>query len=339
MLTSWGNQNKVEVVGVPRFDRYSQGGQFQKRRCNEQSEAGKSVLNVLVVTAKTPAFTNDQMETVKRSLLDLKAYGDDPANAVNILWRLTAGLDDYLNVENSASDLSGNELFQQLQAADAVIATPSTSVIEAMLADLPTAVLNYHVCPTYLSPAWQINGSEQIADVAGELREPSEAKMTFQRYTLAQTLSHQSDATEVMATLIRKMANLAQEQITAGQRLCFTQPVLDRVAPTHSPLNHVRLFPEDKTFQNSDIVELQALLSNARRHIEHQAQRISALEAELTQAHNIFDQINTHPLAGPVIRLRERILKVLSAGSRNEVLLDDPETETKTAHESGSPTV
>jgi len=72
-------------------------------------------------------------------------------------------------------------------------------------------------------------------------------------------------------------------------------------------------------------------------HIDHQAERISDLEAELTEAHKIFDQINTHPLAGPVLRLRERILKVLSAGARNEVLLDD--SKQNLSHDSGSPTV
>ena len=139
-----------------------------------------------------------------------------------------------------------------------------------------------------------------------------------------------------MATLIRSMAEVAKEQIAAGKPLCFSQPLLSRPAPAHAPLDHVRLFPEDEAFQQSNVVQLQALLSNARRHIKHQEDRISNLEAELTEAHSIFDQINTHPLAGPVIRLRERILKVLSAGSRNEVLLDD--SEPNIPHDSQSPT-
>jgi len=311
-LSSWGNQTKVEVVGVPRFDRYLQNKQFK----NQNSDA-QSPLNILVVTAKTPAFTTNQMETVKRSLLDLKAYADDSADKIHLQWRLTAGLEEFLGVENHASDLTGGELFEQLQNVDAIIATPSTSVIEGMLAGLPVVVLNYHVCPT--------------------LRDPPEAKMTFQRHTLNQTLAQGSNATQTMATLIRSMAEVAKEQIAAGKPLCFSQPLLSRPAPAHAPLDHVRLFPEDEAFQQSNVVQLQALLSNARRHIKHQEDRISNLEAELTEAHNIFDQINTHPLAGPVIRLRERILKVLSAGSRNEVLLDD--SEPNIPHDSQSPTV
>ena len=336
-LSSWGNQTKVEVVGVPRFDRYLSNEHSKKQKANNHSSRSQSPLNILVVTAKTPAFTTDQMETVKRSLLDLKAYADDSANKIHLRWRLTAGLEKFLGVDNHASDLTGGELFQQLQSVDAIIATPSTSVVEGMLADRPTVVLNYHVCPTYLSAAWQINGPDQIPAVVQELRDPPEAKMTYQRQTLNQTLSLESSATETMATLIRNMADLAKEQIAAGQPLCFSQPLLPRPAPSHAPLDHVRLFPDDEAFQQSDVVELQALLSNARRHIKHQQDRISDLEAELTEAHAIFDQINTHPLAGPVIRLRERILKVLSAGSRNEVLLND--SESKLPHDSQSPTV
>jgi hypothetical protein len=169
------------------------------------------------------------------------------------------------------------------------------------------------------------------------LRDPPEAKMTFQRHALSQTLYESSSATETMATLIRKMADLAKEQIAAGQSLCFSDPLLSHPAPDSAPLDHVRLFPDDEVFQQSDIVELQALLSNARRHINHQENRIADLEAELTEAHKIFDQINTHPLAGPVIRFRERILKVLSAGSRTEVLLDD--SKSNVPHDSQSPTV
>lgn len=335
-LSSWGNQDKVEVVGVPRFDRYLQKENPKNQSSENQAGRPESSLNILVVTAKTPAFTTDQLETVKRSLLDLKSYAEDSTNKVNLQWRLTAGLEKSLGVQNHASDLTGDELFQQLQAVDAIIATPSTSVIEAMLADRPTAVLNYHVCPTYLSAAWQINGPDQIAAVVQELRDPPEAKMLFQRHTLNQTLSKESSATEAMTTLIRNMADLAKEQIAAGQSLCFSKPLLSRPAPAYAPLDHGRLFPDDEVFQESDVVELQALLSNARRHINHQSERISDLEAELTEAHDIFDQINTHPLAGPVIRLRKRILKVLSAGSRNEVLLDDSKPEI--SHDSGSPT-
>ena len=336
-LSSWGNQDKVEVVGVPRFDRYLQNENFKKRSSDNQTDRSDSPLNILVVTAKTPAFTTQQMETVKRSLSDLKAYADDSDNKTLLRWRLTAGLEEFLEVQNYASDLTGGELFEQLQTVDAVIATPSTTIVEGMLAGLPTVMLNYHVCPTYLSPAWQISGPDQIAAVVQELRDPPEAKMTFQRHTLSHTLSSESSATETMATLIRKMADVAKEQIAAGEALCFSQPLLSRSAPAQAPLDHVRLFPSDEAFQKSDVVELQALLSNARRHIKRQEDRISYLETELTEAYDIFDKINAHPLAGPVLRLRERILKVLSAGSRSEVVLDD--SNPQLTHDSQSPTV
>jgi len=336
-LSSWGNQDKVEVVGVPRFDRYLRNENFKKQNSDNPTGHSESPLSILVVTAKTPAFTTDQMETVKRSLSDLKSYADNSDGKIHLHWRLTAGLEEFLEVQNYASDLTGGELFEQLQAVDAVIATPSTTIVEGMLADLPTVVLNYHVCPTYMSAAWQINGPDQIAAVLQELRDPPEAKMTFQRHTLKQTLWQESSAAKKMETLIRNMANLAKEQIAAGKSLDFSQPLLSRPALAYAPLDHVRLFPDDESFQLSDVVELQALLSNARRHINHQAERISALESELSEAHDIFDQINTHPLAGPVIRLRERILKILAAGAQTEVLLDD--SKPNLSHDSQSPTV
>jgi hypothetical protein len=335
-LSSWGNQSKVEIVGVPRFDRYFIGDRFDHPKPLTRSVQSESPMSILVVTAKTPAFTNQQMDTVKRSLLDLKSYADQPANNVQLRWRLTAGLDSFLGVENQATDLTGGQLHDQLQTVDAVIATPSTSVIEAMLCDLPTAVLNYHVCPTYLSAAWQINGPDQLAAVIRELRARPAAKMMFQRETLSQTLACQSSATENMQTLIQMMADSANQQIAAGKKLCFPHPLLSLAAVTHGSIDHVQLFPDEEAFQQSNTLELQALLSNAHRHIKQQENRIAVLEAELTEAHGIFEQINNHPLAGPVVRLRKRILKVLSAGSRTEVILDKPDT--RLSHESKSPT-
>ncbi len=317
MISSWGNQGKVEIVGVPRFDRYRHP--VKARRCESfASVDNETPLKVLVVTAKTPAFTEDQMQTVQRSLLDLKKFAQDSASNVVFQWRLTAGLDDFLGVNGGVEDLTGGELYDQLQTVDAVIATPSTTVIEAMLAGRPTAVLNYHVCPTYLNPAWQINGPEQIAAVVRELRQPAEAKLHYQRHVLEQTLLRAESATDRMVELITAMAQTATEQSAIGEPLTFDRPLLERPRATTVPLNHSVLFPDDEAFENSDVVQLQALLSNARRHIGHLDQRIDTLEAELSEAHEIFTQINSHPVAGPIVRLRERILKVLSADSNKQ---------------------
>ena len=146
ILESWGNLGKCEIVGAPRFDNYA----GLKRRQRHSGEP----FRVLVMTALTPYFTDEQHEHVRQSLLDLKNFfaGTRTIDDVKIepIWRVTKGLDVEIGVDPAITDLTGRQLADVLQSVDAVITTPSTSMLEAMLLGLPVAVLDYCNCPTAL---------------------------------------------------------------------------------------------------------------------------------------------------------------------------------------------
>ena len=322
-IQRWGNQGKIEIVGIPRLDRYRNAtndltdGVTQPRNLQSRSDTTQST-KILVITAKTPAFTDQQRLTVEQSLTDLRDFVLQFDAPIELQWRLTAGLDQFLGVDNHTNELAGNELFQQLQQVDAVIATPSTAILESMLTGLPTAVLNYHVCPTYMDSAWQINGPSQIEPIIHELIVPPAAKLHHQQQALHDTLYHQSSASDRMVELMVGMIEVAQKQIEQNQPLDFSQSILSLPASICVELQHDQLYPEDPCFKIDDVLELQARLSNALRHIEHQNDAIGVLERELAEAHDIFRQINSHPLAGPILKLRQRILNALSPDSRKD---------------------
>ena len=85
ILESWGNVEKCEIVGVPRFDRLI-GNRPRQRRQDEP-------FRLLVTTARMPGFTTQQLDLVKRSLQDLKFWASQHRHLngirLELVWRLT----------------------------------------------------------------------------------------------------------------------------------------------------------------------------------------------------------------------------------------------------------
>ena len=145
-IASWGNANKVEMTGMPRLDSLLAGNVPERRRPGSR---------LLVMTAKKPGFTDEQVRITLRSLTDLKNHLDS-LKGVRVTWRLTNDLAARIGVENRLTSLEGGELAEQLSLVDAVITTPSTAMLEAMILDRPVGCLDYHNTPRFVPPAWAI---------------------------------------------------------------------------------------------------------------------------------------------------------------------------------------
>lgn len=308
VLNGWGNGGKTEIVGVPRFDRYSDKASLL---VSEDKHEKHDRLRVLVMTAKTPAFTDSQWATVGQSIADCKSYADANVDSVEFIWRLTGELDEYVGVENSASDLTGMQLHDQLKNVDAVLCTPSTAVVESMLSGKPTGLLNYFDCPSYLNLPWNVNHVSQLAPTIEQLKQPEQRKLHFQNQQLQQILYRESLASDRLVALVHAMQESAIEQVALGQGLSFAPNLLPMPMPSQMIFDSRAMFPTVPEFAETDLVETQTQLAHARRHIEHLNHRILELETELKQAHQIFDEIHEHPIAGPIVRIRERVLATL----------------------------
>ncbi len=280
IMESWGNFGKCEIVGAPRMDHL-----VSKRLAGTIKPARQPGRppRVLVMTAKTPGFTEQQIATTKRSLADLRDYFLSQKE-VDVVWRLTRELDAELGIENRLSDLTGGELHAILEEVDAVITTPSTSLLEAMLLNRPVALLDYHNCPHYFETAWSIYCRDQIAPVISELLAPPVARMDYQAFLLDEQLACKSPASDRLARLIEGMLE-AHKQST-GPKMNFPVRMLedaDLFVSSSLPLGKFRArYPEFPVPDDMPMREMKTELSAARGTIRTLYEKVELLERRLS---------------------------------------------------------
>lgn len=332
ILNQWGNTGKTEVVGIPRLDAIP--AQPNSPRTDRE-------FRILVMTAKTPGFTPTQIDAVKQSLQDFKKWATDNPRLdladhstttdsldVKTIWRLTGGLENELNVTNELNDLTGKELNQTLTQVDAVITTASTAMLESMRLGIPTALLDYHNCPRYVNAGWTISAAHQIPSIVAQLAQPTPEHLFYQQTQLCDALQNATKATGRFVDLVEQMLVITAQQINDSQRLeenslSFPNAIL-KPAETSTPLfSHWQIFPDATEFKQKQLIEIQSQLAHSRREISHLQSEQSQLRAELEEAHQIFEQIEKHPIAGPIVRVRQKMLGLMEKMGKRKNKLDD----------------
>jgi SAM-dependent methyltransferase len=260
-VESWDNPGRCEIIGSPRFDAYAS----RQRRQRAPGDA----FRVLVMTAITPYFTDEQHTRVRQSLLDLKATL--ASSDIEVCWRVTKGLDAEIGVESLINDLTGLELADTLQNVDAVITTPSTSMLEAMLLGLPVALLDYNNRPHYVQSAWRITAAAHIADTLAELAHPPAARMLFQNATLHDALECATPAAPRLRLLAEKMIVAGVEARAQGRPLVLPARLIDTgsdaPAALAEPFSSAALFPGHSAFEQNDLRALQTEVGHLRAHV------------------------------------------------------------------------
>jgi hypothetical protein len=264
ILESWGNVGKCEIVGAPRFDRLI--GQHPRQR--QEDEA----FRFLVTTARMPGFTPQQMALVKRSLQDLKFWASQHRHLngirIELVWRLTQELDTQIGVPNQLTQLSGQELAEILDSVDAVITTPSTTMLEAMQNGLPVALLDYNNCPHYVPAAWTISAPRHLDQVLPELVDPPPAKMLYQDTVLHDALECRSPAAPRMVRLIEEMIRIAHDCRGQNEPVVFPPRILtDDQQGYHLPEERFdmrALYPDHPVFADMDRATLQVQIEQLK---------------------------------------------------------------------------
>ncbi len=310
VLSHWNHPAQIEVVGIPRLDRLI--ALHNKQTIVGGVTKSKSLTDarsVLVTTAKCPWYTDEQRAQVFRSIHALRSWEKQHEGKFEIVWRLTRGLAAEVGVENSLVSTSGVELVKLLNHVDIVITTPSTVQLEAMLAGKPTAILDFTNSPSLVDAAWKITHESQIDGVLNEMRTPPAHRMQYQEMLLQDALIVDGRATDRMVSLINQMLRIAKQQVSEGVQLNLSTGFIELERPVpRFKFDLATVFPEEPAFRMTEHVTLQAELGHARREIEHLQRQIESLRKELAEAHKIFEQIHQHPIAGPIVRTRQRLL-------------------------------
>lgn len=259
-MQAWIPPGRCEVVGLPRLDHHA-----------APAPSTDGPLRVLVCTATTAFFTPEQHAVVRRSLQDLRAWfrlhPTFQGRAVEPTWRLTGNLAAEIGVASEITDLSGLEMATALGRAHAVITTPSTIVLEAMLAGRPVARLDYFDYPAYVPSVWTLHHQAALDAVLPRLLAPSAGEMDFQSVLLDDALEHRTPA-------LPRLLHLARTMIDAGRSARAAH------APLTLPERIVPLAPDVPAMTTPRELGPTATELATAEHL-HLRRRIAVLEQQL----------------------------------------------------------
>jgi len=280
-LEAWGNVGKCELVGSPRLDAL-RGAQPRNRSKSEP-------FRILVVTARTPGFTEKQLLKTRTSLRDLKNWFErNPeldGTALEPVWRLTGGMDREIGVSNRLGDVQGGELAEQLGTVDATITMPSTCMLEAMLCGMPVALLDYHNRPHYVPAAWRITAPEHLDSVVPALLAPAPARMLFQDMVLHDALECRAPAVPRMLRLVEAMLRVANACAAEHRPLVFPPRLLpDPQNGHHAPepgFDLRALYPEHPVFSDLDRARLQVEVGHLSYELQQRDAELQRLKSAL----------------------------------------------------------
>lgn len=268
VVESWGNVGRCEVVGLPSLD------QIDVDSIPEVNCSG--VFRVLVATANTPSFDQQQRDTVVQSLRQLKNWlAENPSvggRPLEFVWRLSDGLESELGVGDDQDQEDRPPIGTVIENVDAVITTPSTLYLESVLRRRPTALLDFHNSPQYVNAAWTINAPHQVGTAISELASPPPHKMMFQEFVLRDQLECQTPATPRMLELIKSMVDAGSQARTTGNPVELMPRILEdeQQGFTRVPerFDASTLYPDNGVFQTLDRRRLEIELAAAVKRLE-----------------------------------------------------------------------
>lgn len=320
-VSAWGNSAKCEVVGLPRLDGYLSRDWKRREPDNE--------FRVLVMTARKPGFTPEQNRITMRSLRHLMEEvtreGTLPdGRSIKLIWRVTSDLPEQLGISNELLDIQGSDLADSLARVDAVIGTYSTTLLESALANRPTACLDYHNVPGYISPTWKITCRNQILDTIREMSDCDPIRLRFQNEALADALECSPSATERMVTLISRMAIEGQLCRAESRQVQFSPCILDRsnypdIATSSRSLDKIvdkeplpelaeRLAVRHNQELHAEKNRLIVTIQQLERQVEHLNQVIAQRDDALTKRNQTVQDLHEkiEELKGRIQSIRER---------------------------------
>lgn len=206
LIGALGNWHKVELIGMPKLDELKFTGTNTFRgTANEKKQ-------VLVLTSSKPWFNDEQREVVTQELLDLKAALAQLKH-VDVVWRVTKDLPQFLGVKNSYTQKSTLELAELIRRSDAVVTTISTTILESQLLEKPTAILDYFNTSNFVGTRWAIRHCSQLDSVLKELLNPTPRDKVIQDFFLHQNIVVGVDsAAHRTGELIKRMIQHKQEK-------------------------------------------------------------------------------------------------------------------------------
>jgi hypothetical protein len=309
-LEAWGNVGRCELVGLPCLD--AMLGRRPRVR------AGGEPFRILVTTALTPAFSPEQRTLVRRSLADLRYWQlQNPRVGgvrLELVWRLTGELEASLGLPAARRLDVRPPLAQALEGVDAVITTPSTVQLEAMLQGVPVALLDYTNSPAYVPAAWSITAPRHLESVLPQLVDPPAPRRLHQHVILHDALECHTPAAPRMQALVEAMLTAVDVSRSDGTPLRFPPRILVDEHSGHSApepsWDLAALFPDATALRETDLGRLQrrtAELEHVSRRLPWVEQERAAAEAEARLWRRRYERLANLPALKQLLWVRQRL--------------------------------
>ena len=290
VVESWGNVGKCEFVGLPRIDSIASE--------NVPPVQNEGPFRLLIATANTPSFNDQQRETVVKSLTHIRERLEKNSKVngrdCHVTWRLTDGLEQAIGLPES--EIPSEEwdapkrkpLSDVIDEVDAVITTPSTLYLESVLKKRPTALLDFHNRPHYVPAAWTINAPIHFNWTLRELAKPPGHKMLFQEATLHDQLECEGSATDRLIELIDTMVESGKVAREQGVPIKLPHRIIadprKGFAKVPAAFNIETLYQDNAIFKEKDLRRLQVELVAA-------IERLDTLPAELIEKNELVEHL------------------------------------------------
>ncbi len=353
ILNSWGNARQTITIGLPRLDplatsflqslddtneTFGKGttsattvGQHKPENLSA-SVCSQSTFRILVMTAKCPGFTPQQIETTRLSLAAIQAQLQSTiveGKSVEIVWRLSGDLPEQLGVVNAGTAGQSSQLPDLLCNVDAVITTASTAILEAMLVDRPVAILDFHNTIAYTDAAFRISHASQILPIVQQMThwDKHSAKRQMQHYFLNEALASDGRSTQRMVALIKAMQDVALTQCQQNKPLCLSNIQLSQAIPDIDSVQnfeHTHLFPNKLSVSDLNLIQWQTYAAQ----LERENERLSGL---VIQAHHAYESMQSNAFMRTFLAthrfVSEKILRRTDAMSMPEDVVHPIEVE------------
>ena len=335
-IESFGNQGLCEIVGHPRFDEM-----YSSEHLPVQDSGP---FRLLVTTARTPAFNEQQHRQVVKGLTELKnrfarnnCVGE---RLVEVNWRLPDSLLNELNLPIPDRAHKLPSLSDAIELSDAVITTPSTVFLEGLIKRRPMALLDFTNSPAYVPAAWRITATAHMNPVLEELASPPAAKMLFQRATLHDQLELGQDSQKRLFALFGEMIKAGRRALESGEKLSLPIRILSDpqrgIAKIDDKFDLSVLFPNSPVFRESNVERLQQELVHAIARLEQLPSELHDRDEKILKKSEHISSI-AETLQGSEARLENANLRVQKAAERRQELMDACEKqreqiEKKSAH-------
>jgi hypothetical protein len=262
-VLQWLGNSAVHATGLPRLDG------IVAAPCRFGTPAGPPRL--LIATANTPWFTEAQEQQFGREFERLIAGIPGAVPQVQCTWRVASPVVEKFKLPHALAEGAA----QALAATDALVTTPSSLAIEAMLLGVPTLIFDPYACPVLTPSAWAATSADSVLQLLPSLLAPD-----------AKRASLQDSLRDLIAPTDGKAAERIRESVlgVVNEKRIPYDPVLPSGQVVHPPNRSEHPDPSD-WISNLSLSEMQGLVASIPaldRIIHEKEQHIDRLYQERT---------------------------------------------------------